>query len=237
MSSRAAFILGISLILAAVVVAVTYYDVHRFEGTIVATGSARMAVTSDSVVWNGGFSRVAPSSLVRQGYDAMRHDAEVVTAFFKSAGIGPERYTLDPVSLDEIYDQNSGAEKRYTLRQTFSVHSPDVAGVTQAAADPKPVLDQGVLFTTYGLEYYYSKLPEARVSLLGEAVADARRRAKEIGDAGGAEVGALRNASLGPVQVLGPQSVEVSGGGAYDTRTVDKDIMVTVRAEFGTVPR
>ena len=232
MSARAAFVLGLCLIVAAIIASATFYVVRQPGDSIVATGSARMAVTSDTVVWRGNFSRVVGTAAIRQGYEAMRRDAEVVTAFFKSAGIKEDQYILAPVSLEEIWDQDSKAEKRYTLRQNYTVNSKDVDGVTRVASDPKAVLDQGVLFTTYGLEYYYSGLAEARVSLLAEAVNDARRRASEIAAAGGAEVGALKNASSGVVQVLGPQSVDVSGSGTYDTATIPKDIMLTVRAEF-----
>lgn len=232
MSSRSALVLGLCLVLSAVIASATFYVVRRPAGSISVTGSARLSVQSDSVVWRGSFSRVESISHIRRGYGAMRHDAEVVVAFLKSAGVAEDQYILAPVRLEELYEQNSGVEKRYTLRQDFTVNSPDVAGVTLAASDPKPVLDQGVLLNTYGLEYYYSKLPEARVSLLGEAVKDARRRAGEIAAAGGAGVGALKNASSGVVQVLAPQSRNVSGFGAYDTGTIPKDIMLTVRAEF-----
>lgn len=237
MQTRSAFVLGLCLVVSAVIVSWTYYTVRLSNQSITATGSARMQVDSDSVKWRGSFSRPASASQVKQGYAAMRSDAAVVEAFFKDSGIAPKHYDITPVRLEEVYDNNPGAEKRYILRQDFSVRSEDLGSVTEAAKNPDPVLQKGVLFTTYGLEYYYSKLPEARIALLGQAVQDARRRAEEIAGSGGAEVGNLKNARMGVVQVLAPQSRDVSGYGTYDTSTIPKDIMVTVRAEFMIHPQ
>lgn len=237
MQIKSALVLGLCLVASAVITSWTYYTVRLSNQSITATGSARVQVESDSVKWRGSFSRPASASEIRDGYAAMRADAEVVRQFFKESGISPESYDITPVRLEEVYDNNPGAEKRYILRQDFSVGSMDLESVTEAAKNPDPVLEKGVLFTTYGLEYFYSKLPEARVGLLGEAVQDARRRAEEIAGSGGAAVGNLKNARMGVVQVLAPQSRDVSGYGAYDTSTIPKDIMVTVRAEFMIHPK
>jgi hypothetical protein len=75
-------------------------------------------------------------------------------------------------------------------------------------------------------------LPELRVSLLGEALKDARARATEIAKSANTKVGALKSAASGVVQVSAPNSIDVSDYGNYDTSSMDKDVMVTVRATF-----
>jgi hypothetical protein len=45
-------------------------------------------------------------------------------------------------------------------------------------------------------------------------------------------VGSIRSASMGVVQVLSPQSIEISDYGSYDTSSVEKEVMVTVKAAF-----
>ena len=82
------------------------------------------------------------------------------------------------------------------------------------------------------MEYYYSKLPEARVELLANAVADSKARAEQLAKAGGKAIGPLQSASSGVVQVMAPNSVEVSDYGMYDTSSINKEIMVTVKASF-----
>ena len=95
-------------------------------------------------------------------------------------------------------------------------------------------MDQGILFSTSSLEYYYSKLPDARVALLTDAIADAKARASKIAQAGGKNIGALQSASSGVVQVLSPNSANISDYGTYDTSSIQKEIMVTVKASFQT---
>ena len=94
------------------------------------------------------------------------------------------------------------------------------------------VTEKGVLFSTSSLEYYYSNLPAIRVELLANAVGDAKARAEQLAKAGGKSIGPLQSASSGVVQVMAPNSVEVSDYGMYDTSSINKEIMVTVKASF-----
>ena len=81
-------------------------------------------------------------------------------------------------------------------------------------------------------QYYISTLPQLRVSLLGAAIKDAKARASAIAQSGGSSVGALETASSGVVQVLAPNSTNVEDYGQYDTSSIDKQVTVTVRANF-----
>jgi len=94
------------------------------------------------------------------------------------------------------------------------------------------LINKGVLFTTSSLEFYYSQLPQARIELLASAVQDAKARAEQLAQAGGKKIGILKSASSGVVQVMAPNSVEVSDYGMYDTSKIEKEIMVTVKTSF-----
>jgi hypothetical protein len=134
---------------------------------------------------------------------------------------------------DWSYNQNNGnGEKHYNLTETITVSSPDVAKITAVAKDSASLAAGGVLISTQSLEYLYSKLPELRVSLLSAAVSDAKARASELAKSGGAKVGKLRSAASGVVQVTSPNSIDVADYGQYDTSSVDKEVMVTVKATF-----
>ncbi len=82
------------------------------------------------------------------------------------------------------------------------------------------------------MEYYYSKLPDLRVSLLSDAVKDAKARAEQIAQGTGRGIGNVLSASNGVVQVISPNSVDVSDYGSYDTSSIEKDVMVTIKASF-----
>jgi hypothetical protein len=82
------------------------------------------------------------------------------------------------------------------------------------------------------LELTYSKLAEMRVQLLSKAIKDAEERAQAIAKESGRTVGMLRKATSGVVQVLPAGGIEVSDYGSYDTQSLNKEVMVTVRADF-----
>lgn len=232
MNSRPACILALGLILASALLAWAFYASRLPQNTIEATGSARVKVVSDVAKWRGSIFRTVAETELKQGFAQLRGDLQALKAFFQAAGLPETAVEIQPINMEQVYQQNPTAPREQTLRQGFTVTATDTAKLTGLALDNQTLMDQGVQLTTYSLEYYVSRLPEMRVELLGQAVKDARRRAEEIARSDGRGVGPLQSARIGVVQVLAPNSVEVSGSGAYDTSTVDKEVMVTVRAEF-----
>jgi hypothetical protein len=100
-------------------------------------------------------------------------------------------------------------------------------------ADRLPELvGTGVFISSTNLEFFYSKLADARITLSGEAIKDAKSRAQSIASASGDKVGKLQSVSGGVIQVLAPNSTDVSDYGTYDTSTIDKVISLSVRAAF-----
>ena len=116
--------------------------------------------------------------------------------------------------------------------QNIEINSMDVQKVTDIAKHVDDIVNQGILFQSNGLEYYYSKLSDARVSLLTDAITDAKARASAMAKSSKQSVGKLQSASSGVVQVLSKGAVDNGDYGQYDTSKIDKEISVTVRATF-----
>jgi hypothetical protein len=227
-----AIILGLSIIISAGIGSYTFYQVKSLENTLSVTGSARIRVTSDIVRWVGVFSRNVPEDSLNKGYQQMSRDLSKVLEFYKENGIDTKDVIISPVSVEKPWIYNKEAPREYILRQTVELQSKEVDKITSLAKNFQGLLDRGVIFSTESLEYYYSKLPELRVTLLTEAMNDAKARAERIAQSTGQRVGRLKSASMGVVQVLAPNSTEVSDYGTYDTTTIEKEIMVAVRAVF-----
>jgi hypothetical protein len=134
--------------------------------------------------------------------------------------------------MNQTYDQNGIFNFHYQLNQTVTVQSDDVNKLTDISKKVSTLASQGVIVSVQSLEYYYSKLPDLRISLLTQAVEDAKARAAKIAQGTGRRVGNVQNASIGVVQVMSPNSVDVSDYGSYDTSSIEKDVMVTVKASF-----
>lgn len=225
-------ILGAALIIAVIVGGIFYVTKSATGNTLTVTGSAKMQVSADNVIWRASMSRSTSAADLKTGYTQMANDQKIVNAFFAKNGLDAKTITISPVSMNQEYQQDSNAPKRYNLYQSFEINSSDVIKVTVLAKNIDEVINQGVLFQTDSVEYYYSKLNEARVTLLTDAITDAKARADAIAKSSGSRVGKLTAASSGVVQVLSKGAVDNGEYGQYDTSKIDKDISVTVRATF-----
>lgn len=230
------FIIGAALIISAIIFSAAFYNSRSTADTISVTGSASKEVVSDSAKFSGDFSRVIKLNNLKGGYAQMAADLKVVKDFLKSQNISEKDVVISTISMNQNYDYNQSnvppQEKDYTLRQTVEIASGDVTKITTLAQSVQDLINKGIIFNVNPVEYYYKNLPEVRVSLLSDAVKDAKNRADQIISSTGKKVGALVSASSGVVQVLPSNSLEISDYGAYDTSKINKTVMVTVKAAF-----
>lgn len=226
-------ILGVFLIVAVSIISYSLYQIKAADDSLSVTGSAKQSVTADMVKWNSSFSRTVLASNLKNGYTQMKSDETVVSNFLKSNGITDEEMIISSVSMQKQYNYDkTDAPEQYTLSQNVMIQSTDIEKIKNLSKNIQSIIDQGVLFSAYSPEYYYTKLPEVRVSLLPEAMKDAQTRAESIAQSTGKKVGNLKSASMGVVQVMQPNSVDISDYGNYDTSTIEKEIMITVKASF-----
>lgn len=225
--------LALGLVLASGVVAFGVYRFKQADNTLVVTGSAKELVKSDSVKWIGVVTRSGEMSKLNEGYVNLEADTNRVIAFLKEAKYTDKDFVVEPVSLEQTSIYNQGFPSQFVLRRNIRLISSDVEGVTKLANNLNKLVQQGVVISTQQLEYTYTKLPDLRLKLLSEAVKDARKRAETIAESGDQTLGSLRSASMGVVQVLSPNSMEISDYGAYDTSQVEKEVMITVKTTFG----
>ena len=224
-------ILGVSLIVSAGLVARTFLDVKKLDNVISVSGSAKQKVTSDSARWTGNFSRIVLKDQVKDGYAMMKTDEKIVADFFQSQGFTDVE--ISPVFMNEVYKSEANAPKEYNLVQNIEIKSDDVNKMKELAKNSGQLADKGVLFSANSVEYYYSKLPELRVSLLPEAIKDAKNRATSIAQSSDKQVDAIKSVSMGVVQVMSVGSIDVSDYGSYDTSNIEKEVMITVKTVFG----
>ena len=229
-------IITCGIILCTIIFSAVFYNSRYSSDSLTVTGSASLQVISDNAKFTGEFSRIAKVSVLKNGYDQMAGDLTKVKTFLKTKGIDDKDVTISTVSMNENYNYNNNnyqTEKEYTLRQQIEVSSNDIGKITALAQSAQELINQEVIFSINPVEYYYTKLPEVRVSLLSDAIKDAMARANKMAESTGMKVGTLKSAASGVVQVLPSNSLEISDYGTYDTSKVNKNIMVTVKASFG----
>ena len=239
-----AVILGVSIVLGTGIVAYDMYKVKALSNTIEVTGSAQKEIASDVVKWRSNFSRIVGPNELKTGYAEMKDDLDKVTKFLRDSGVKDEEITVQPVSMNHIYNSGSGSYlgkpeyggggtlQGYNLMQNITVESNEVDKITKVAQDSSSLINQGIVFSSNGLEYYYSKLADLKVEMLGEATKNAAERAKQIVESAGSKIGGLRSANMGVLQITPTNSPDVSDYGYYDTSSIQKQITAIVHASF-----
>jgi len=209
------------------------YDIKLANDTVEVTGSAKEEVIADAARWSITLETKTDLNDQQSGFERLESAAQVIVQYLDSQGISDVE---DPPATTYplfIYPQNGVPEQTgFSVSRTITMRSSDIEKMGMLANNVEPFTGTNYNVTTGMLEYTYTKLPEMRVKLLTEAIADATNRANAIAQDSGRTVGILRNASGGVVQVLPRGGVEISDYGSYDTMSVDKEIMVTVRASF-----
>lgn len=227
-----ALVLGIFLLVSTLSGAAVYLKGKRADDAITVTGSSKRAVISDRVKWTTQFTRQTAGGNLKAATDQLKNDLKIVTKFYADNGFPEKDLIISPVYNEQVYKQNYDGVQDYILRQTIQIQSNDITKVSKLSKDLTSVQDQGVIFTTQNVEYYYSKLADLRIEMLSEAIKDARSRAEQIAQSGQTKLGSLTTASSGVVQVLQPNSTDISDYGSYDTSTIDKEVTSTVRVTF-----
>jgi hypothetical protein len=240
----AAAVVAIGLVTSLVTTAVVASNAYEARGRetaranreITVKGSARIRVRSDVATWT--VSVLGEAKALEDAF--VRLDAGVarVRAFLEGRGFPAASVRLGPVDRTTHWVRDKeGRDTRevdsYTLVRSFTVSGVDVDRYPQAAIDVTELLKEGVSLVSCAPEFRFSKAADLKVLLLGEASSDARARAQEIASKTGCRVAEVRHAQMSPIQIVEPESSDVSSGGTYDTSTVDKDVFVVVTVTFG----
>ena len=228
-----ATILVIGAIIVAGIGAYTAYDIKLSRDNIEVTGSAKEAVVADTARLVINLDTRTGANDQQVGYSRLETATNKITDYLESQGFTD--YETPSITSYPNYTYPQYGEPTftgYTVNRQVIVRSNNIEGISVVANNIEPFTGANYNVTTQSLELTYSKLDEMRVKLLSEAIKDAKARAEAIAKESGRSVGVLRNASSGVVQVLPQGGIDISDYGMYDTQSVNKEVMVTVRATF-----
>lgn len=218
---------------------VTRTWVHLKESQVIrVTGSARKNVRSDLCVWSGVLQ--TEGKTLRGGPRQVRRGPAPADRVPHRQGLRPA-YPLTSARARHrprgkgVPDADEGQLPQrvgYQLLQGVQISSERVEDLPNLAAECLTPLADGVVVQTSGIQYIYSRLPEARLAMMGEATDDACRRVEEIAGRGGRATRELRTARPGVVQMNPLVGTATSWEGNNDQSTLGKTISATASAEF-----
>lgn len=233
------FLLGLTLALGLVVSsyigARSIVRVKLANQTVRVKGFAERRITSDWAVWRGSFS--ARAAALVDAYGTLKADLDRVLAFLEQTGVEKEQVELSSVEITVNYRKTekgvaTSEVEGYVLEQSIEVSAADVPLVARLSRESASLIKEGVEFRARAPEYFYMRLDELKIDMLGEATRDARRRAEQIATNSGAKVGAVRSATQGVFQITPVYSTRVSDYGINDTSSIEKSIKAVVTVEY-----
>jgi hypothetical protein len=224
-------LISASLIIAALVFGIFFYNARSSDDTINVVGMASKRFDSDIVKWRITIGRNTGLNDVSTGYLLIQNDLQFLKKLFTEKGLQEKELTIQPINTLSNYSRE-GQISGYNLQQGVFVITSNITAVEDIALNPAALIDKGIILQNSNLEYFYSKLSDIKMELLAEATKDAQKRAFEIARNSNVHLGNVTSLRVGVFQITEPFSTEVSDYGMYNTQTKQKDITVTVRASF-----
>jgi len=227
--------LAIGLILSSLIFGWFYSTSKRGDESITVTGSAKRRISSDLVVWSAGISAEAPQ--LSDAYRTLSANVPKLKQYLIGKGIPEEQLTVSSITTTAVkrQDANGGETQEiigYQLTQQIEVRSVDVQKIAQISREATELIDQGILVESKSPQYYYTKIGDLKIKMLGEASKDAKERAERIASSTGNSIGSVKSAKMGVLQITAADSTDVSDYGTYDTSTIEKDMTAVVNVSF-----
>ena len=229
-------VLALGLAFGALLLAGPLHDFVQAHQTITVKGYAERHLESDFVLWSATVT--TRGKQINAAANQMDKDTQTVSDFLVSQGVPKEGVLVSDLTTTALTKSTEGADASigeldgYKLDRTIQVTSSNVDSISKLTASAPVLLRDGVEVSFSPTEYYCTKLADFKVSMLGEAVQDAQRRAEEIAGKSGRKLGALRSAAQGVFQITSVYETETSAEGSLDTRSREKSIKAVVTAEF-----
>jgi hypothetical protein len=219
------------MVIAAAVFGIFFVKARTGEHTIEVLGSATHTFNSDVVKWQLIVSRDTPGNDLAQGHAQVRNDIAEVMKQIESLRLEKDAVTIQPLNSSQRYNRE-GIPTDYHIHQSLYMITDKLSLVEGLALNPERFALKGNVIPYSNLQYFYSKVDSLKISLLGEAMKDARKRAQEIAEGSGVKVGNITSARAGVFQITEPYSTDIAPGGVYNTSSKTKDIRVTVHVTF-----
>ncbi len=168
-------------------------------------GSAEQPVVADLATWSLGVS--ASGDDLASTQQQLSGDLAKIRAFLAKHGVKPEDIEISSVSVSDARANqysSSPAGARFVVQGGVTVRTANLEGIRKAKDSLDELLGQGVVLTTsYGPNYAFTKLNEAKLDLVSRATGEAYKAASQFAKDSGARVGGIKRATQGSVQVLG----------------------------------
>lgn len=232
-------IASIAIIISAFLLSKSFSSRHTSNRAISVTGLGEESFTSDLIVWKANFS--TRSADLKMASSQLENDRALIKKYLTSKGISLNEIVFTAVDIQKEYVSNydgngnyiSNSFSGYLLAQTLRIESKEVDKIEKISREVTELINQGIELTSNAPDYYYTKLAELKIKMIQNATKDAKNRAEKIAENAGTDLGSLKNASMGVIQITAQNSAEdYSWGGSFNTSSKLKTASITIRLDY-----
>ena len=201
---------------------------------ITVTGSAKAVIVSDLGILRG--TLMVEATTAREAYRELEIQKPVLLSYFKSKGFAGDKVNYQTISTYPNYNfnaqgQNAGV-RSYTSSQMIDISSSNVNLIKEMSLEISALVERGVSFQVNPPEFYYTKIGDIKIEIQAQAAKDAMTRGQRIAEATGRELGTLKSARMGVLQITPENSNLTSDYGVNDVSSIRKEIVAVVNANF-----
>ena len=211
-------------------------QIKKFSNEVITvTGSAEKKITSDYIVWDSKFSR--RDLEMTTAFKELKEDLKKVKRYLFLKGVKNNEMKVSQVSTRVIYKKNekgydTSEIEGYRLSQSIEVRSYNVKKISSIARSSTELINNGIEFISSAPQYFYTKLSQLKIEMLGEATENAKKRAQKMALSTGNKIGLMRSARMGIFQINPINSYNISWYGNNDTSSLEKKVMAVVSVDF-----
>jgi hypothetical protein len=216
--------------------------VARFRSdsrTVTVKGLVEREVKADQAIWTLGLRRASDD--LRDAQAKIDSDRAAVVAFLRKQGFEDTEITREPArTIDKLAREfvPEGVDRlRYVVTTSVVVKTSNVDLLRSVLSATDELLKAGIVLDGERVggianpRYVVSRFNELRPQLLAEATKNARATAQQFASDAGAQIGKIRSANQGMIQIFGLDGNDESGPFS-PTSTPIKRIRVVSTFEF-----
>lgn len=228
-------ILGISFIIGVIIFTAAWKSNQKSNQTITVTGSAKKEIVSDLAIFRGTI--FVQSISASSAYSELNRQKPIIISYLEQKSFPKDKIEFSTISSYPVYEIGPNGYQTskiigYVYNQRIELKSEDVYKIKELSLDIASLIEKGIDFRVEPPEYHYTKIADLKIEIQAEAAKDAMVRAKKIADATDRDLGPMRSARMGVLQITPKFSNAVSDYGINDLSSIEKEIVGVVTASF-----
>ena len=231
-------VVGIVLAFSFITIGQKIYDglthFKSFDRTITVKGLATKEVDADLAVWSITFNVTGETLAMAQ--ENLASSEKTVRDFLNTNGIKPEQIRLQNINVvdrkAQVYNNGGDMTLRFILSQTLVARTNDIPSMVKASQSISDLVKAGVTLGdpnggSNGVpQYLFTKINDIKPDLIAEATKNARASAEQFAKDSGQEVGSIRTANQGYIQI------EARDSGVSESESPQKSVRVVTTIDY-----